>query len=86
MNPKRLITTAAVAATIALAVTACGDDMSTMNHDNRTTPASTQTSTTAGHSMSTSPSSSPAPHASMPGMPNMPGMGDGAASTSPAAP
>ena len=26
MNPKRLITTAAVTATIALAVTACGDD------------------------------------------------------------
>lgn len=88
MNPKRLITTAAVTATIALAVTACGDDMSTMNmnDDTSTTPTSTQPSMPAGHSMTSSPTSSPTPHTSMPGMPGMPGMGDGSPTASPAAP
>lgn len=86
MNPKRLFTTAAVTATIVLATTACGDGMSSMNHDTSSTPASSQTQMPAGHSMSSTPSSPPAPHPSMPGMPNMPGMDHGSPSTSPAAP
>ncbi|WP_454162295.1 hypothetical protein [Gordonia iterans] len=85
MNSKRLITTAAVTATLALSVTACGDDMSTMNTPS-SAPASSQPQMPSGHSMSSSPSSSPAPHASMPGMPSMPGMDHGSPSTSPAAP
>lgn len=86
MNPKRLFTTAAVTATIALTVTACGDGMSSMNNNPGSTPASSQPQMPAGHSMSSSPSSSPAPHPSMSGMPSMPGMDHSSPSTSPAAP